>query len=284
MNKKRSKYFIFLFLVFSFHSRSFCAEILRFNKTSVLLSIEENIFEQNDLIDVKNKKNETIAVLKITQIKKKRALAQISKGSLVEWRKNDQLIKSKKLERADNKPDKKTKSVFKFGGSVIPTQNSVVTNLTSATAVSMNGSSYSGELFFDYALLSQFEVSARLGLNRLSATGATANGGICNAQSCFVSMDYLDSSLALKYTKSYTKFELWSDLGLGFLLPIQKDSNILTTADINTTQKFFLGLGAAYNLSNNYFVPVELEYSIFLNSQITQINQLRFKLGFGFGL
>lgn len=146
--------------------------------------------------------------------------------------------------------------------------------------VSMTGSS------FNFSGLYQINLSQRInarllgGYESLSASGSPPNVNIaCNP--CKTDIGYIGFQGLIKYNfMMRDSFDLWAGGGLGFLLAMSKNSNIMDVNKISTNQTIIGVIGMDWRLQKA-FIPVHLEYAIFPDASGSAASQMILRAGYG---
>lgn len=147
----------------------------------------------------------------------------------------------------------------------------------------MKGSSFGVSAFYDYLLTPRFQIRTVTGLDQVSASGSTAlpdcdKGTTSN---CTFAVTYLTLAAQARFLLNEGKTRFWIGGGGGFLLAMQKASNVLDTSQISTNQVYFASGGADIGLSGNSFIPVSLDYGMFPSSETVKANIMTLRAGYG---
>ncbi|MBX3040770.1 MAG: hypothetical protein KF789_08710 [Bdellovibrionaceae bacterium] len=147
----------------------------------------------------------------------------------------------------------------------------------------MKGSAFGLSGFYDYLFTPRFQMRSIAGLDQVSASGTTAlpdcdKGTTSN---CTFAVTYLTLAAQARFILNEGNTKFWLGGGGGFLLAMQKSSNVLDTSQISTNQVYFLSGGADIGLSGNKFIPISLDYGMFPSSETVKANIMTLRAGYG---
>ncbi len=292
----------FLFVLSYFiPDRAHAVKILTIKADKILLQFDtKESFKIGDVFSVDTASKKAVAQIQIKAIKGQKILGTISSGSLSE-QKETYILTPVKLEQqaslnttqatAKTNPDENSQKPFQiksphsWGGLIGFAQNKMNVKLTGVSSVDLSGSSFSLEGFYQQSLDDKIEVLARFGYDTLKVQGASKVSGVCNGIPCqidnIVDISYLDLDLVVKYML-YTKPPgFWAGAGLGFLYPINKNSNLIDTGKIGLQQKIILSGGVDFKFTERSFIPLQLDFTYFPESASMNTNQLILRVGYG---
>lgn len=266
-------------VVFSFSAQA--ARIAAVKDKRVLIMAEGESYSVGQRIPLRDSSGKLRAVVQIAQIKDQRIIAQVVKG-----RADKNLLVGSASAASSNSASGRASSKGKkhgaFGIMAGFSQNKMAAK-TNLGDVSMSGTSFNLAGFYQINLSEK--VNARLlgGYETLSASGTTANGTCPNSTPpCTTDISYIGFQGLLKYNMMMRpSFDFWIGGGLGFLFAIAKSSNILDTSKVSTNQTITGVIGLDWKLSNNRFVPLQFDYSMFPDSSGSAASQMILRAGYG---
>jgi hypothetical protein len=297
--------FTVLFFLFALSyivpNRAHAVKILVIKDDKILLQFDTNeSFKIGDVFSVDEGSKKSVAEIKIKAIKGQKILGTVSKGNL-SGNKEAYILIPVKLEQQESittqqatakaSPDENSRKPFRiksphsWGGFLGFAQNKMNVKLTGVSSVDLSGTSYSLEGFYQQSLDDKIEVLARFGYDTLKVQGASKVSGVCNGSPCLidniVDISYLDLDLVVKYML-YTKSPVfWAGAGLGFLYPIDKNSNLIDTGKIGLQQKIILSGGVDFKFTERSFIPLQLDFTYFPESASMNTSQLILRVGYG---
>lgn len=237
----------------------------------VLMLLEPPLPAVGDLFVVQDAEGAEKAQIQIRQIKDKRAVAYVIKGTLSPQSLGGTQITPLILPKAP---------LFSAKGYYLGySQNQMNIGLTSSTSLGLSGSSYNLGAFFESPLSPSLQVLARVGYEGLKAQGALTSSA-CGGD-CKVDIGYLSADAVLKYSLSETTRTWWFGAGLGFLYPLMKSSNILDTSKITFNERILLGGGLNWFFKPQNYIPFQVEYSLQPSTKVVSTRQILVRLGYG---
>lgn len=246
------------------------------------------------------------AVLRITQSKKGKAIAEIVKGNPEvgqelqlksagpamsrDVRESD-MGESDRGDRSSyyGKVRKKTNggAYGIFGEMINMTMTASFTAGAGAAArkvdAAMKGTSFGVLGFYDFPISRRFQIRASGGLEQLSASGSISNADCESGTSttCSFSVTYLSVHGAAKFvTNPDGRMRFYLTGSYGFLIAMAKSSNVIATSQISTNQIFGLGAGLEIPVGKDAFIPVALDYGLFPSSDTVKANLLFLRAGY----
>lgn len=279
-------------LLFAFGILSLClfmnsadaAVVKRVKGTSVLVDLESDSAQEGDTYFLINEEGKKKAIVKIVKVKETQAIAKVVKGTPAEgmtllYRPGKQDSHSSTgAERSTHN------SRLNFGGyagfSMANMTVKVTNNTTTAPNQNLTGPSFSGHVFFDYALFEKLGFRGSLGVQQFNATGDKVCGNTAN-QNCDANIVYANMNGMFRFIMSTGDFRPWLGGGFGFLFPLSKSSTALTPASITNTSIGFGGAGFDWFISPTDFIPVSVEYGILPSSSDVSANLISIRIGYG---
>lgn len=260
---------------------------------STAISVGEDFFT----VDAAGKKK---AIIKIKQVKGKKAIADILKGKPEAGHTLTPRIAPTRSQTKTTARSSKTKTSSSSQGSSSSISNinsgwgvmgNVYMNSMSAKflasgnrqlSVDLKGTSFGVTGLYDYRMSSKFSVRGLVGYDMYQLSGSTPLSDCTNSTTCTVSISYLSSYGIARYNITEDPTRIWVGGGLGFLLALSKTSTILNTDQISTNLVYMISGGADIKMSNNSFLPLQLDYAMFQGSDSVRANSIIIRAGWGF--
>ena len=273
------------------------ARIIQQKENRILVQIEEgDDVSLAHLFILIGPNNEKAATGKVAQIKKNRAILTITKGSYVSggWirfviPRNSSISENPQAEKPTERAVYRFNAV-KYSALLTLGQNNMVTKQTDAANpvpntedVSMKGTSFGLAGAIDFPFNDWLVLRGTLGYEPFNAAGTSTYlscGGLSTTD-CNANINYLSAGGFLRFdlTKSQTQF--WAGLGGTLKFPFSKTTTALLASDIKTTMTFAVAGGMDYYLSNKNFIPMSLEYQMFMKSDTVSANIILLRGGYG---
>ncbi len=303
-------------LLFASTSQTFAASVSQLKGSKALIQLEGDSANAGDEFYVLDSNGKRKAIIKISQIKGDKAIAEIIKGDamlggILKPRTNSNSENQEPAQRPAAKSDKKKKtdsqseeesssggatSFLKrkkivggvLGGYAMNSMKLTVQNPNAPSIkedVTLTDSSFSVKGFADYDFSSTFTVRAASGLETFAVKGTTS-AAICdngNSTSCTVSFVYLPFEASAHYNFMTGKTRAWAGIGYSFLFQLSKTVSVPNlSAEGTTNQEILISGGVDYPLSKGKFIPVVLEYGMFPGSSNVVASAIYLRTGYGF--
>ncbi len=128
-----------------------------------------------------------------------------------------------------------------------------------------------------------FKARALVAYEQFNAVGAATIKGCDNQTSrdCTTDIKYLSGGLYGKYEQEFGAFRGWGAVGLNLKFPFAKSSTALVESSLGTTLAYGLTLGADYVLETKNFVTASLEKQFFLKSDSAETSTVFIRIGVG---
>jgi hypothetical protein len=237
-------------------------------------------------IDGKN-----IGLIRITQVRGVRAIAQVVRGTArveAEARPRSQSQASRpagSTSRPRTRRNQGTALLFNsttfgvMGGYGLDSQ-SVKTNGGTAT---MSGSGFAFKGFVDVPVADGLGAIGRLGIDTFNVTGNIGGSTKCksNTEDCKTSIMYGAADLLLRYSFLTGAFRPFGHGGLSVLFPVSKSSNILDESKIAATTILLIGGGFSFAFSDSLYATAAAEYGYFPASNDVTTSTINLRAGMG---
>ena len=296
---------LLLSLLVSFSARA--ATVLQVKNGKTLIDLEGATLNEGDeffLINPATTKK--IAIVRIKQVKKGRAVAEILKGKAQPGSTlQAKASSSAKADESASHPmsadvaedttatltrsyQKLLKNSWGLVGEYITTSMDATFSRTTPynhqATTSMKGSGLGVGGFYNYAFTSRFTGYAEASLQQFNASGSTPLTDCSNSTTCDVKIMYLSFYGMGRYYLTTSKFRSWVGLGGGYLLAASKSSSVLNASQISSNQVFSFGAGGEWQLSKKNYIPFSLEYDLFPTSPSVKANMISIRAGYGWNL
>lgn len=275
-----------LLLSFVVHSTSDAAVVKRVKGQSVLVDLESDSAQEGDTYFLINDEGKKKAIVRITKVKESQAIAKVVKGQAVEGMTLLYRPGKKETQGADSAAYGAQRSRTNFGALAGFSMANMTVKLSTSTAATTNqnqdltGASFSGHMFFDYALFEKLGFRGTLGVQQFNASGEKVCGSIGN-QTCDANILYANMNGMFRFLMSTGDFRPWIGGGFGFLFPLSKSSTALASSSITNTSIGFGAGGFDWFINQTDFIPVSVEYGILPSSTDVSANMISARIGYG---
>lgn len=261
-----------IFSVFLLGAPAWAAKVVTVKQGRALVDLESDRYPIGTKLFAVDEQGKRKGVLVIQKVKGGKAIAQVTKGVA---KANYILLTGSKNKDMSSAP-RGARAWGVLGGM---NNNAVSVAQKNASAIEMAGSSFSVRGFYQEQLDGRWGVRGSFGYDSMVASG---NSTSTSCLKCEVNITYLGLDALVRYDITRGSYKLWGGLGLGFLYPMSKSSNALDTSKITINQTIIGSLGMDIGLSGGSFIPVELSYAMFPNTNTSSAKQMTIKIGYGF--
>lgn len=286
-----SKLFSLVVVSFFLIQSAQAAKVLQVKGNRALIDLEGDSVYSGDKFFVVDGAGKRRALLTIIQIKDRRAVAEVSKGSPQPGQKLQ--FANPSLPTAKTTPSKKksnseilTKPVNSWGlmgGLIMGTMSASFTGSSSATkkSASLTGTNYGLEGYYDHVFSNRTSLRLTGAYQIFNLSGSTTDQDCDGSNTCNVNISYLSGYGLFKYHLSNDQWRAWVGAGGGVLLPVAKSSNVINVK--NTTMNFVVSMaaGGEYQLNKENYIPFAFEYHLFPPSSSVSSGMMVFKAGYG---
>lgn len=266
-------------------------EIRQVKGKKALIIISPGEFQVGDEVFSVGADGKKKGLLKITQIKGDKALANIVKGAAAAG--HGLQLKLKPIdpakaapegssgdeaeEAASSEPSTRSKPPFGFmkrGKSAMGVTINQATNKLAITATSsaktesinLAGSSVGLAGFIDLQATKSMNWRVGLGYQTFDGTGSTATPTFCSGStSCSLAISYLTTEGWLQFSLFQTKEKMrfWAGIGGEFMIALSKKNSITALSTTDSTNYFlFLSLGGDIALDKESAIPISFDYAL----------------------
>lgn len=292
--------FTSLLLFLTLPLNSFSAQVITVKGSKVLIDLQGLEANVGDEFYGMNAANKRKAILKISQVKNGKAVAEITKGTPEVGFTLKQKVAPPPPSTAENTPKKKQRAEKDPAFTSIKTSHpawgavlNVFMNTMSASFTGSTGSKVSTDLkgnsfgvngLYDYPMSKQFYVRALGGYDQYQLSGSTANNDCDSSTQCTVNVSYLSGYGIAKYNFSTGSIRPWVGAGLGYLFALSKASTLLKTSEITSNLLYILSLGIDIQMGKKNFMPLQFDYGIFPSSDTVKATSMIFRIGWGWDI
>ncbi len=224
-----------------------------------------------ETIDPTSKKK--TAILRVTTVKDDKAIAELVRGKAkinqtVYGRAAGKSIKSPKEMPTTKKYVKKStvanhNSTFAIGGMLgvgFDTMELKLPYPTPTETVETTGMGFSLMAVADMKLNDWFSVRALAGMEQFNVKGDSVDGGSGGyCVTCETEITYFKGAA---WGKVSLFSSVWAGLGFGLQHPLSKKTNALDEASIKSEVVYMFGGGADVELTDNMYIPLQIEYGM----------------------
>ncbi|WP_413582018.1 hypothetical protein [Bdellovibrio sp. HCB288] len=263
------------------------AKILKVSGGKALIDLEGDtalVGDQFFSIDSSGKKR---GLIQVSKVQGGRAIATVSKGAAVAGQSLQRF--QGRMSAAPNEVNSRASSSSgkRAWGVIAGMANSSMDVKSSTSGMTMTGTSFNVNGFYQTYLDKNISVKALVGYESLNVSGSkpsSFSGGTCNTAgaTCSAELGYLGFNALIRYTAFRTSsMDFTVGGGLGFLFAMQKSSNVLDTSKISTNQTVVGSLGVDWHLDKRTFVPIQFDYAMFPDNNTSSATQMILRAGYG---
>ncbi|RME16648.1 MAG: hypothetical protein D6797_04105 [Bdellovibrio sp.] len=280
---KGFKNFLFVLLLFSFFSPNLWSKgrVRKVKGKKVLLVFKKESPSKGDIYYLYDQKGRRRGAIKIKKVKGKRAFAYLLKGKarkkwVAKKRRHRRRHKSHVNQTANQGMalPKRYRWGVLLGGKVNSMQVSFASTSEELKMNAFNPAVYG---LFDYNLTKSFNLRTLLGWEdfQLSGDPLTACGNVA----CETKISYLSGVGLGRYMITSGQVQLWVGLGFNILMPLSKQSNVIS--EIQVTTALSLATGLDLNFSDIQ-LPFQVMYGIYPAKDGISANFISLALGINF--
>ncbi len=281
------KFSVYFFLVAFSVSKVSAITISKIKGKKVLINLDGAVIEVGQLFKVVDANVKTVGILKILNISKEKAIAEIIKGNVNE---SDKIV-TPQSNLAVGQSTKTTPNVPRnpyYGSLLLGLASNIVSIKVSDgiknEKVDNTGNSVGLGVAVDHQYFKPwFRGRAVLAYEQFNAIGAASING-CNNQTsrdCQTDIKYLSGGMYAKFVQDYAQFQLWGGAGLNLKIPFSKSSTALVESSLGPTVAYGFILGSDYLLESKNFVTASIEKQFFLKSDSAETSTLFVRVGVG---
>jgi hypothetical protein len=288
----------FVFLVLTISGTAFAATVTAVKNKRIMISLDGEAASSGTEFFVINASGKKVAIVKVTQVKNGKAIAEISKGT-AQVGYSLQLKggggKSGGSGSADSYYDKKLTNRARTGNSMGVVGGYLMNSMTASFIGGVFGSTYKvnadmagsgfGALgFYDYAFSPRWVFRGMAGLEQYNVSGTITTPDCANTTNCSVSLTYLSMYGYGRYNILNEKTKWWAGLGYGYLYAMSKSATAINVSQVSANQIFMFSTGVDIRLSAKSYIPISLEYGMFPTSDSVSAKIIYLRAGYAWNL
>lgn len=265
---------LFLTVIF-FAQFSDAAYVEKVKGKKILIFLDGMSVNKGDMIEtIDPMSKKKTAILRVTTVKDDKAIAQLVRGKAkinqsVQARaaksssSAEAMPTSKKSSGSSKKSSSMSSSTFAFGGMLgvgLDTMELKLPYPTPLETVETTGMGFSLMAAADMKMNDWFTLRALAGIEQFNAKGDSQQGagnGYC--ETCDTKITYFKGSA---WGKVNVFSSVWVGAGLGLQAPLSKETNALDEESIKSEAVYLVGGGADVDISDDMFIPLQLEYGM----------------------
>lgn len=270
------------------------ASVLQVKGTKAMIDIDGlDVVEPGTQLVAIDAQGKRRGLLRVTQVKGRRAVADIVKGRAekgfeLEGRASSSSMGRMSREEASPSFSASGKAAGVMLG-LIQTSMSAsfkagTGTLTRDVTTTMGGSSFGLTGYYDHPINPRFQIRGVAGYEQLAASGSIDTADCSGTTTCDFNVSYLSLYGLGKFNLTTGPSKFWLSGGMGFLIAMSKASSVLNTNQISTNQIFSLGLGYDVSLGRGKMMPIALEYGLFPPSDTVKATMLTVRLGYAWSM
>lgn len=294
--KKYSIFFAFSLLALS--QFAVAARVSTVKNNKIMIELEGDSASPGSEFFVINAQGKKVAIVKVTQVKGGRAIAEITKGTAKEGytlqsRGGGSGSMSTKPSSSsssgdDSYYDRKLSQRSHNGNSWGVLGGYLMNSMTVATTnmkINMSGSGFGALGYYDYALSPSIVVRAMGGLETYNVTGSNTASSPSNCLTdCNVKLTYTSLYGYGRWNFMQGKFKSWLGGGVGYLIPMSASSTVFNKNELGTNQTFMFAVGTDVQLDNKTYMPISLEYGLYPTTSTVKASIILLRLGYAWNL
>jgi hypothetical protein len=291
-------YAIFALFIFILTPSAFAAKVSVVKKNKMLVMLEGDSVSVGSEFFVLNSQGKKVALIKITQVKGHRAVADITKGTAqvgysLQARgggSGTAASSSSSSSASENYYNKKLSQKVHNGNSWGVVGGYLMNTMqvgTSSIATSMTGTGFGALGFYDYALSPSITLRAMGGMETYGVAGS--NSSASPGSSCTTNCDLKISYLSLygygRWNFLQGNYRSWLGIGSGYLYPMSTPtSSVFTSGQLGANQIFVFSAGTDIRMNAKNYIPISLEYGLFPSTATVKANIIYLRAGFAWNL
>ena len=189
--------------------------------------------------------------------------------------------KSRKSFKKRKKKSSRLDKNLKMGIMLSYGTNSSTVKYNDVRTEDLSGTGIGFKLFADYPILNSLHVRMKLGTHPFIAKSEAKEG----EELLEIAVSYLSAGAAGKYIfNPGSKTQIWLGGGMSMVLPLDKGEGVTTAINIDqiaSTTTFSVLGGLDFQINEQFFAPISVEYSMFPPSEDVSANSILFNFGLG---
>ncbi|RYZ72011.1 MAG: hypothetical protein EOP09_03830 [Proteobacteria bacterium] len=292
---------LFVFFVLVCSGSAYAAKVTQVKNKKVMISLDGTSASNGSEFFVLNASGKKVAIVRVTQVKGGKAIADITKGtaqagySLQAKGGGGGSSSSSSSGSGDSYYDRKLNNRANTGNSFGLVGGYLMNSMTATfpggpqgatykVNASMSGSGFGALGYYDYAMSPRFSLRGMGGLEQYNVAGSIATADCNLTTSCSVNLTYLSLYGYGRFNVTTSGNKFWLGGGYGYLYAMSKASNVLKADQITANQIFVLAAGMDFRLSAKTFIPVSLEYGLYPTSDSVKATIMYLRAGYAWNL
>jgi hypothetical protein len=291
------KYHVFfaLFIFFLTHA-ALAAKVSAVKNNKMMIALEGESTSPGSEFFVLNDQGKKVALVKITQVKGDRAVAEITKGtaqpgySLQAHGGSGVSTSASASSSKDSYYDKKLSQTVHNGNSWGVVGGYLMNSMavqTSSINTNMTGTGFGALGFYDYALSPSIILRGMGGFETYNVAGVNSSaspGSACTAN-CDLKISYLSMYGYGRWNFLQGNYTSWIGLGSGYLYPMTTPtSTVFTSGQLGANQIFVFSAGMDIRLHNKSYIPITIEYGLFPTTATVTATIIYLRAGYAWNL
>lgn len=294
------KYSIFFaFLLFALSQYALAAKVSAVKNNKIMIELEGDSASAGSEFFVINAQGKKVAIVKITQVKGGRAIAEITKGSAKEGytlqsrggsgsMSTNASASSPSSSSDDSYYDRKLNQKTHNGNSWGVVGGYLMNSMAVATAnmkINMSGSGFGALGYYDYALSPSLVIRGMGGLETFNVAGSNTASLPSNCLAdCNVKLTYISMYGYGRWNFMQGNYKSWIGGGVGYLYPMSSSTTVFNKSELGANQTFIFAGGTDVRLSNKNYMPISLEYSLYPTTSTVKASIILVRIGYAWNL
>ncbi|MBC7370297.1 MAG: hypothetical protein H7326_01960 [Bdellovibrionaceae bacterium] len=292
---------LFVLFVLVFSGSAFAAKVTQVKNKKIMIALEGEGATNGSEYYVINGSGKKVAIVRISQVKSDKAIADITKGTaqvgytLQSKSGGGSAASASTKDSGDSYYDKKLSSRANTGNSFGLVAGYLMNSMTASFTggpfgatykvnASMTGTGFGALGYYDYAIGPRFSLRGMGGLEQYNVAGSIATADCTLTTNCSVTLTYMSLYGYGRFNVTTSGNKWWIGGGYGYLYAMSKASTVLRSDQISANQIFVLSTGIDFRLSPKTYIPVTLEYGLFPASDSVKATIMYLRFGYAWNL
>jgi len=289
--KKYSIFFAFSLIVLSYSAMAAKISVVKNNK--VMIELEGESASPGSEFFVMNPQNKRVAIVKVTQAKGGRAVAEITKGSAkvgytLQAKSGGGAMATSQASGGDNYYEKKLSQKMHNGNSWGLVGGYLMNSMTVVTSrinAALSGSGFGALGYYDYAFSPDIVLRFMGGMETFNVAGTNTAASPANCTiDCNVKIQYASLYGYGRWNFMQGDYKSWLGAGVGYLYPTSKTSTVFDPNELGANQVFTVALGTDIRTGNKNYIPISVEYNLYPTTATVKANIITVRLGYAWNL
>lgn len=290
---KYSIFFAFSLLLAS--TSALAAKVSAVKNNKVMIELEGESASPGAEFFVLNAQNKKVALVRVTQVKNGRAIAEIAKGTAqagytLQLKSAGPAADSGSssaggddyYERKLNQKSHTGNSWGVVGGYLMNTMSVS----TSSMKIDMSGSGFGALGYYDYAISPTIVFRGMGGLETYNVAGTNTAASPSNCTTnCDVKIQYISMYGYGRWNFLQGQYKSWLGGAVGYLYPMSAPGGeVFKNNQMGANQIFVFSVGTDVRLSNKNYMPISLEYGMFPTTATVSAKIIYLRVGYAWNL